>query len=249
MYLWCVWFFFQDRKLGWKLCFLEVVPQNYLSSCLLGYRSQFGSNQTLPYSYDVLSHFSHVQPFATLWTIAHQASLSMGFSRQEYWSGLPCPPPRDLPNPRIKPMPLTFSALEVGSYHECHLLYIVYWLFSQTLESQTLGPAIQTCSSRGSGVEPGDLLFNKPSIWCSCWRLGISGVTSPGKSLHIEPYLLGWVYPIDVLASPETGSWALWNLATASPTTYGGSGLSSETISEQREQKGNGVFALILEAI
>ena len=41
----------------------------------------------------MLSHFSHVRLFATPWTIAHQAPLSMGFSRQEYWSGLPCPPP------------------------------------------------------------------------------------------------------------------------------------------------------------
>ena len=40
---------------------------------------------------------------ATLWTVAHQAPYSMGFSRQEYWSGLPCPPPGDLPNPGIKP--------------------------------------------------------------------------------------------------------------------------------------------------
>ena len=39
---------------------------------------------------------------ATPWTIAHQAPLSMGFSRQGYWSGLPCPPPGDLPNPGIK---------------------------------------------------------------------------------------------------------------------------------------------------
>ena len=37
------------------------------------------------------------------WTVAHQAPLSMGFSRQEYWSRLPCPPPEDLPNPGIKP--------------------------------------------------------------------------------------------------------------------------------------------------
>ena len=44
---------------------------------------------------------SHVQLFATLWTIGHQAPLSMGFSRQGYWSGLPCPPPGDLPNPGI----------------------------------------------------------------------------------------------------------------------------------------------------
>ena len=47
----------------------------------------------------VLSCFSHVQLFVTLWTIAHQVPLSMGFSRQEYWSGLLCPPPGDLPNP------------------------------------------------------------------------------------------------------------------------------------------------------
>ena len=45
---------------------------------------------------------SRVQLFVTPWTIAHQAPLSMGFSRQEYWSGLPCPPPGDLPNPGIK---------------------------------------------------------------------------------------------------------------------------------------------------
>ena len=42
------------------------------------------------------SHFSRVQLFAIPWTVAHQAPLSMGFSRQEYWSGLPCPPPGDL---------------------------------------------------------------------------------------------------------------------------------------------------------
>ena len=50
----------------------------------------------------VLSCFSHVQLFATPWTVARQAPLSMGFSRQEYWSGLPCPPPGDLPDPGDK---------------------------------------------------------------------------------------------------------------------------------------------------
>ena len=45
-----------------------------------------------------------LQLFATPWTIALQAPLSMGLSRQEYWSGLPFPPPRDLPNPGIKSM-------------------------------------------------------------------------------------------------------------------------------------------------
>ena len=42
---------------------------------------------------------SHVQLCVTSWTVAHWAPLSTGFSRQEYWSGLPCPPPGDLPNP------------------------------------------------------------------------------------------------------------------------------------------------------
>ena len=46
---------------------------------------------------------SHVQLFATPWTIAHQAPPSMGFSRQEYWSGLPFPSPGDLPDPGVEP--------------------------------------------------------------------------------------------------------------------------------------------------
>ena len=53
----------------------------------------------LPVCRCVLNHFNHVQLFATLWTIACQAPLSMRFSRQEHWSGLPCPPPEDLPYP------------------------------------------------------------------------------------------------------------------------------------------------------
>jgi len=54
---------------------------------------------------------SHAWFFATLWTVAHQAPLTMGFSWQEYWSGLPFPPLRDLPNPRIKPVSLMSPVL------------------------------------------------------------------------------------------------------------------------------------------
>ena len=53
---------------------------------------------------------SHVWLFATLWSIAHQTPLSMGFSRQEYWSGLPFPSPGDLPNPGIEPRSPTLQA-------------------------------------------------------------------------------------------------------------------------------------------
>ena len=63
----------------------------------------------------VLSHFSCVQIFATPWTTARQAPLTMGFSRQEYWSGLPFPPPGHLSDPGIKPTSLRSPALQVGS--------------------------------------------------------------------------------------------------------------------------------------
>ena len=53
--------------------------------------------------YGVVRSLSHVQLFATPWTVAYQAPLSMGFSRQEYWSGLSSPSPGDLPNPGIEP--------------------------------------------------------------------------------------------------------------------------------------------------
>ena len=54
----------------------------------------------------VLRCFSPVRLFATLSTVTRQASLFMGFSRQEYWSELPCPPPGDLPDPGIEPAAL-----------------------------------------------------------------------------------------------------------------------------------------------
>ena len=52
---------------------------------------------------DMVSRFSHVQLFTTVWTVVHQALLSMGFSRQEYCCGLPFPIPGDLPYPGIEP--------------------------------------------------------------------------------------------------------------------------------------------------
>ena len=63
----------------------------------------------------VLSCFSCAQLFATLWTVAHQAPPSTGCSRQEYWSGFPCPPPRDLSDPGIKSMPPVTPASQADS--------------------------------------------------------------------------------------------------------------------------------------
>ena len=60
---------------------------------------------------------SHVQSFVTPLTVAHQAPLSMGFPRQEYWSGLPFPPPGDLPDPGIGPTLPASPALQAASTH------------------------------------------------------------------------------------------------------------------------------------
>ena len=73
-------------------------------------RNKFILVQFLP-SACVLSCFRGVGFFVTLWTVAHQALLSMEFSRQEYWSGLPCPPPGDLPIPGIEAASLMSSTL------------------------------------------------------------------------------------------------------------------------------------------
>ena len=59
----------------------------------------------------VPSRVIHVQLFANPWALAYLALLSMESSRQEYWNGLPCPPPADLPNPEIKPVSLASPAL------------------------------------------------------------------------------------------------------------------------------------------
>ena len=59
---------------------------------------------------------SHVQLCATPWTVAHQPPLSMGFSKREYWSGVPCPPLGDLPDPGIEPVSLTSPTLSGGFF-------------------------------------------------------------------------------------------------------------------------------------
>ena len=69
-----------------------------------------------PMHVSMLSHFSRVRLFAMLWTVAHQAPLSIGFSRQEFWSGLPFPSPEDLPDPGIEPASLMSPALADGFF-------------------------------------------------------------------------------------------------------------------------------------
>ena len=74
----------------------HLIPLRYISSL---------------YNACMWNHFIRVWLCATLWTAACQAPQFMGFFRQEYWSGLPCPLPGDLPHPGIEPVPLTSPAL------------------------------------------------------------------------------------------------------------------------------------------
>ena len=75
----------------------------------------------------LLSCFNRIQLFLTLWTVVHHVPLSMGFSRQEYWSGLPFPSPEDLSNPGIEPVSLTSPALALA---------IRFFTISATLEAR-----------------------------------------------------------------------------------------------------------------
>ena len=89
------------QSLGFRSCKTPVhslTPYAYLSLFLKCISSCHSACAT-----SVPSCFSHVRLFVTPWTVAHQDPLSMGFSRQGYWSGLPCPPPVHLPDPGIEP--------------------------------------------------------------------------------------------------------------------------------------------------
>ena len=74
----------------------------------------------------MVSDFSCVRLFETLWTVVCQALLSMVFSRQEYWSGVPCPPPGGLPHPGIEPMSLAALALQAASLLLSHWGSLVF---------------------------------------------------------------------------------------------------------------------------
>ena len=83
----------------------------------------------------------HVQLFAIPWTLAHQAPLSLEFSRQEYWSSLPFPSPGDLPNPGIQPSSLTVSCIGRRILYHCATWEwnMEICIFSKTLPAALLG--------------------------------------------------------------------------------------------------------------
>ena len=124
----------------------------------------------------MISCFSNVRLFVTLCTVAHQAPLSKGFSRQEYWNGLPCPPPGDLPDPRFKSTSLISSAL-AGRF----------FTTSATWESQ------RQRNQRSKYYDPmnvgylisGSSAFSKSSL--NIWDFSVHVLLKPSLE-NVEPY-------------------------------------------------------------
>ena len=113
------------------------------------------------------------QSCPTLWTVARQAPVSMGFSRQEYWRGLPCPPPGDLPDPGIEPSSLVSPAL-AGRFFTTTTTWEARWL----------------CHSSKGGALPPSILFHSQDT-----RAGASsGPTTLVRSWqgpHVHPSFKG----------------------------------------------------------
>ena len=105
----------------------------------------------------MLSHFSPVWLFATPWTVAHQAPLSMEFPMQEYWSGLPGPPPGNIPNPGMEPMSPVTSALAEG-----------FFTTSSTCEAPLLGHVMQNRYFFMSSIPPCSLENQDRPPWSLC---------------------------------------------------------------------------------
>ena len=130
----------------------------------------------------LLSCFSPTWLFVTPWTLAHQAPLCMGFSRPQYWSGLPCPPSGDLPDPGIKAKSLMSAALAGGFFTtsttwEAHVyihikVYIYIYILFQILFHCSL--------FQDAEYSPLSILYIVVCIWRRQWHP--TPVLLPGKS-------------------------------------------------------------------
>ena len=134
-------------------------------------------------------HLSHTQSCLTLatpWTVARQAPLSMGFSRQYYWSGLPCLPPGDLPDPGTKPASLMSPAL--GGR---------FFTTSATWEAPTRSPALQADSSWNEppGKTPYDLSVGAQLLQSCLTLCNLMDCSLPGSSVSgiLQARILEWI--------------------------------------------------------
>ena len=114
---------------------------------------------------------SHVLFFVTPQTVARQAPLSMGFSRQEYWGSLPFPPPGDLPNPEIKPTSPVSPALAGGFFTTSATSKPFWYRNSEIIQSYSLtfsgSPYTFHVASSFEEFLPFDLLVCFLHSWCA----------------------------------------------------------------------------------
>ena len=133
----------------------------------------------------LFTHFVVSEPFPTLWTVARQTSLSMGFSRQEYWSGLPFPSPGDLPDPGIEPV----SPVLAGGFFitEPWLLFLKYLWADKNLETS---PWFISDSSIKHLKRKVSFSKSNKDYWphnCAKWTNKVQQSTSLNQSAPLSP--------------------------------------------------------------
>ena len=114
----CVYFFNNITKNCFHYCLLQLIIASEIEQLYTGI-SENSMDDFLPFTLTIAlcaQMLSCVHLLETLWTVAHQAPLSRGFSWQIYWSGLLIPPPGDLPHPGIEPVSLMSPALVTGFF-------------------------------------------------------------------------------------------------------------------------------------
>ena len=149
----------------------------------------------------LLSCFSRVQLCATPWTVARQASLSMGFSRQEYWSGLPCPPPGDLPTPGMEPVSRMSTALAGGFFttSATRKAHVVHESESEVAQSCPTLCDPMDCSLPGSSVHPWDFPGKSTGMGCHCL---LQGSSRPRDQIRVSRIVGRFFYRLSHRGSP-----------------------------------------------
>ena len=158
----------------------------------------------------MLNRFSRVQLFLTLWIIALQAPQSMGPSSQEYWSGLLCPPPGDLPNPGIEPRSPALQADSLPS--EPPGKPIIPHAAAKLLQSCETFCNPMDCSLPGSSVH-GDSLGKNTGAGCRALLQGI--FPTQGSNPHL-PHCRLILYQLSHQGSPRILEWVAYLFSSRS---------------------------------
>ena len=131
--------------------------------------------------YAIVKLLNRVQLFVTPWAVAHQAPMSVEFSRQEYWSGLPCPSPGDLPDPGIEPVSPALQADSLPSEPPGK----PSWIYKTTSKVANIIGRHAACFSYASGLWAG--AFKVPRGWQRENHSWVSKIIVSQKTLWRRP--------------------------------------------------------------